>query len=110
MLFHELRHAEANHQLLPPKQQFSTPAGGFRFADAGGAEEEEAANGTRGIFESGAAAANGARERGYGFILADDALVKLGLDAQEFLLLVLFDGSDRDAGPAGHDFFDVFAG
>jgi len=84
MFLHELRHIEANQRLLRTEQEFREAAGHFRFADAGGAEEEEAANGTRGIFESGAAAANGASEGGDGFVLADDALVKLRLDAQKF--------------------------
>src|SRR5258705_13814381 len=109
MLFHEFRHIEANQRLLRTEQEFREAAGDFRFAYAGGAEEEEAADRARGIFESGAAAANGASERGDSFVLADDALVQLGLNAQEFLLLVFFDGSDRDAGPARDDFFDVFA-
>src|ERR1700730_3670624 len=110
MLLHELRHIEANQRLLRTEQKFREAAGDFRLADAGGAEEEEAANGARRILESGAAAANGARQGGDGFVLADDALVQLGLDAQEFLLLVFLDGGDRDAGPARDDFLDVLAG
>src|SRR5262249_10264212 len=80
------------------------------FPHASGAQEKEAANGTHGRLESGAAAANGASERGNGFVLADDALVQLRLDAQEFLLLVFFNRSNGNSGPAGDNFFDVFAG
>src|SRR5258708_33241465 len=58
MLFHELRHIEANQRLLRTEQEFREAARDFRFAYAGGAEEEEAADGTRRVFESGAAAAN----------------------------------------------------
>src|SRR5215469_3103177 len=51
-----------------------------------------------------------ARERGDGFVLTDDALVQFRLDAQQLLLFVFFDGSNGDPGPAGDNFFDVFAG
>src|SRR4029077_15063266 len=110
MLFHEFRHIEAHQRLLRTEQEFREAAGDFRFSGAGGAEEEETSDGTRRIFESGAAAANGASEGRDGFVLADDALVQFGLDAQEFLLLVFLDGGDGDTGPAGDDFLDVLAG
>src|SRR2546430_17536860 len=42
--------------------------------------------------------------------LADNALVELGLNAQQFLLFVLFDGGDSNAGPASDNFLNVFAG
>src|SRR6267378_1113024 len=109
MLFHELRHIEAYQRLLRTKQKFREAARDFRLANTGRPEEEEAAHRSQGRLESCAAAANGASERGDGFVLADDALVEFRLDAQEFLLFVFFDGSDRYAGPAGDDFFDVFA-
>src|SRR5216683_2971672 len=110
MLFHELRHVEANQRLLRTKEKFCEAAGNFGLADAGGTKEEEATDGTRGVFQTGAAAANGARERGDGFVLADDALVQLGFNAQELLLLVFLDGSYSDARPAGDDFLNVLAG
>src|SRR4029077_10976998 len=110
MLFHEFRHIEAHQRLLRTEQEFREAAGDFRFSDAGGAEEEETSDGKRRIFQTGAAAANGACEGGDGFVLADDAFVQLGLDAQEFLLLVFLGGGDGDAGPAGDDFLDVLAG
>src|ERR1700732_2944842 len=66
VLFHELRHIEANQRLLRTEQKFREAAGDFCFADAGGTEEKEAADGARGIFQSGAAAANSAGESGDG--------------------------------------------
>src|SRR2546430_3913601 len=42
--------------------------------------------------------------------LADNALVELGLNAQQFLLFVFFDGGDSNAGPASDNFLNVFAG
>src|SRR6202158_500870 len=109
VFFHELRHVEANQRLLRTKQEFRETAGDFRLANAGGAKEEEAANGTRRIFQARAAAANSARESSDGFVLADHALVQFRFDAQKFLLLVFLDRSNRDARPARDDFFDIFA-
>src|SRR5260370_157853 len=110
MLFHELRHVEANQRLLRTKEKFREAAGNFGLADAGGTKEEEATDGARGVFQTGAAAANSAGKGGDGLILADDALVQLGLNAQKLLLLVFLDGSHGDAGPPRDHFFDVLAG
>src|SRR5690348_9488520 len=110
VLFHEFRHIEANQRFLRPKQEFGQAARDFGFANAGGSKEKEAAHGTHRRFEPGAAAANGARQRGDSLVLADNALVQLRLDAQKLLLLVFLNGSDGDAGPTGNDFFDIFAG
>src|SRR5437879_3260161 len=88
VFFHELRHVEANQRFLRPKKEFGQAAGDLGLADAGGPEEKEAAHGAHRRLEAGAAAANGARERGNGLVLADDTLVQLRLDAQELLLLV----------------------
>jgi hypothetical protein len=74
-----------------------------------GPEEQEAAHGAPRSLQPGAAAANRARQGGNGFVLADDALVQLDFDAQQFLLLVFLDRGDGDAGPARDHFFDVFA-
>src|SRR5260370_18019453 len=109
MLFHELQNVESNQRLLRTKEEFRQAARDFSFADAGRPEKEEAAHRARRRLEAGAAAANGAGQGGDGFVLADDALVQFRLDAKEFLLLIFLDGGDADAGPAGNDFFDIFA-
>jgi len=57
-------------------------------------EEEEAADGTRGILETGARTADGTRERGDGLVLRDDAFVQFLLDAQQLLCLFFLDGGD----------------
>src|SRR6202790_5039829 len=109
VLFHELRHVEAHQRLFRTKEEFGEAPGHFGFSDAGGPQEEEAAYRAQGRLESRAAAANRACQGGDGFILANDALVQLGLDGHKFLLLSFFDGSDADAGPARHHFLDIFA-
>ena len=80
------------------------------FADASWPKEEEAADRAQRRFEASAAAANRARQGGDGFVLADDALVQLRLDAQKFLLFVFFNRGDADAGPARDHFLDILAG
>src|SRR5947209_16580112 len=86
MLFHELRHVEANKRLLRTEQKLRQAPGNFRFSDAGRTEEKEAAYRTQRRLETCAAAANGAGQGGNGFVLTDNALVELRFDAQQFLL------------------------
>src|SRR5207245_3474421 len=99
---------EANTGFRRTKQEFGQTTRHFRLADASRAQKEEAADRARRGLQAGAAAADGARERGDGFVLADDALVKFLLDAQELFLFVFLNGRNRDAGPARDDFFNVF--
>ena len=42
VLLHVLAHVDADHGLLVVEEEFGEGAGGFGFADAGGAEEDEA--------------------------------------------------------------------
>src|SRR6266567_1686915 len=109
VLLHELRHVEANERFLRTEEKFRQATGDFGLAHTGRPEEEEAAHWTQRRLEPRAAPANGASQRRDGLILADDALVQFRLDAQQLLLLVLFDGGDADARPSRNDFFDVFA-
>src|SRR5216683_7849705 len=110
VLLHELRHVETHQRLLRTKQEFRQPARHFRLADARRPEEEKASHRTQGRFESRAAAPDRPRQRRNRLILADHALVQLGLNAQQLLLLVLFDGSDADARPARNHLLDILAG
>src|SRR5579871_135710 len=48
---------------------------------------------------------DGARQRGDSLFLADDALVQLFLDADEFGNFFFFNSGHGHAGPARHDFF-----
>ena len=57
-----------------------------------------------------ARAADGARQRRDGLLLADDALVQLFFDAQQLGDLFFLDGRHRHAGPARHHVFDVVLG
>ncbi len=110
VFFHELRHIEAHQRLLRTKQEFRETPRDFGLANARRPKEEEAAHRAQRRLEAGPAATNGASQSSNGFVLADDALVQLRLDAQEFLLFVFFNGGDADAGPARDHFLDIFAG
>src|SRR5208283_3417429 len=52
VLLHELRHIEADEGLVRAEEEVRKGARHLGFADAGGAEEEEAADGTRGVLEA----------------------------------------------------------
>ncbi len=88
MLFHVFGHVETNQRLVAAKQEFRKAASNFCLADSSGPEEQKATDRTARSFQSGATSPNGASERGNRFILADDFLVQLGFDAQQFLLLI----------------------
>ena len=55
VLLHVLAHVDADHGVLVVEEEFGEGARGFGLADAGGAEEDEAADGLLGIAEAGAA-------------------------------------------------------
>ena len=57
------------------------------FADAGGAQKDERADGALGVLEAGAGADDSVGDDLHGFVLADDAPVENLVEAQEFLLL-----------------------
>ena len=109
MLLHELRHIEADERLLAAEEELGQRARHLRFADAGRAEEEEAADGAMRRLEAGARTANGAGQRGDRLLLRDDALVQLFFHAQQLLRLFFLDAGDGHAGPAADHVFDVFA-
>src|SRR5580698_9445135 len=110
VLFHELGHVEADQRFFAAKQEFGERTGHFGFADAGGAEEQERSSGALGRLEPGAGTANGARQRGDSFLLADNALVQFFFDANELGDFFFANSGHRDAGPASDYVFDVVLG
>src|SRR5258708_2008491 len=109
MLRHERRHVEADQQFLGTEQELGDRARHFRLAYAGRPQEEEAADGTRRTLQARAASADRPGQRGDRLILADDTVVQLLFNPEEFLHFLFFDRMYRDAGPAGHHVFDVLA-
>src|SRR5438105_2935205 len=107
MLLHVLRHVEANQRVIAAEQEVRERARQLCLADAGRPEEHEAAHRPVRVLESGARAADGARDGRDRFLLADDALVELRLHAQQLVALVLVDRRHRHAGPLRHDLVDL---
>ena len=104
---HVLAHVDAHHRGLVVEEELGEGARSFGLAHAGGAEEDEAADGALGIAEASAAAANGVRHGEQRLILADDALAQTLLHLRELLHLALEHFADGDAGPLGDDLRDV---
>ena len=89
VLLHVLRHVEADERVVAAEEEAGEAARELGLADAGRTEEDEAADRPRRRLEPGARAADGARERRDGLVLADDAPVQLFLHPQELVAFVL---------------------
>ncbi len=107
---HELAHVDLDERILAAEHELGERLGQLRLAHAGGAEEDERADGALGVLEAGAGAANGLGDGVDGLVLADDTLVQRVLHLQQPLGLLLGDARDRDAGPQRHDLGDVLVG
>src|SRR3954470_17297940 len=71
----ELAHVEAHHEVLAPEQRIGECPRELSLADAGRAEEEEAADRLAWVGEPGPRPAHRFGDRTHGFVLADDASV-----------------------------------
>jgi len=100
-------HVDAHQRVLVVEQELGQRLGQLGLADAAGAQEDEAADGSPGILEPAARPAQGIGHGRDRLILADDPLVQLLLHAQQFGRFPFQHGVDRDAGPAGHHGRDV---
>lgn len=105
-----LAHVEADHPLLAGEQGLGERAGQFGLADAGRAEEEEAADRPVRAGESGAGAQYRVGDHADRLVLADDPLVQMLLQAEQPVLLLLGQAAHRDAGLPGHHLGDRFRG
>ena len=103
-----LGHVDPDHRLLVVEQEFGERAGELGLADAGRAEEHEAAERPIRILEPGACAAHGVRDRRDRFVLPDDAGVQPLFHLEQLLDFAFHQPADRDVGPAADDFRDVF--
>src|SRR5271166_349400 len=109
VLLHEFGHVEANERFLAAEHELCQRARDFRLADAGGAEEEERADGAVGALQAGTRTANGAGQRGDSAVLRDHSPVQLFFDAKKLLAFFFLNGSDGNAGPPRDHVFDIFA-
>ncbi len=105
-----LGHVDADQGAFVVEEAAGQGAAEFGFADAGGAEEDEAADGTVGVLEAAAGAQDGLGDGGDGVVLTDDALVKLAFEVEELVHFAFEQARDRHAGPAADDVGDVVFG
>ena len=80
-----LGHVDADHRVLVVEQELGERARQLGLADAGRAEEDEAAERTVRILQAGAGAADGVGDRRDRLVLADDALVQPLLHPEQLL-------------------------
>ena len=102
-----LRHVDADHRVLVVEQELGERARQLGLADAGRAEEDEAAERPVRILQSGARAADGVGHGDDRLVLADDALVEALLHVNQLLDFAFHQPADRDVGPLGDDLGDV---
>ena len=107
---HVLGHVDADHGVLITEHGLGQRLAQLGFAHAGGAKEQEGANGPLGILQSHTAAADGAGHGGNCLILPHNTLLQGLLQLQKARALVLRQAGDGDAGPAGHYVGNVLGG
>ena len=110
VLLHVFRHVEADDCALVVEEKFRERLRKLGLADTGRAEKQERSDRTVFVLESGACAAYGIRRGLDRLLLADDALHEALLHFDQLRALTLLQARDRDAGPSGDDFCDVFFG
>ncbi len=108
MLFHVLRHIEADKGIFGIEQEFRQRLGKLGLAHAGGTQEDERARRALGVFQAGTRTAYGLGKRGYRLVLTDDALMQHRLHAQQLLGFRLGKVGNRHAGGHGDHVGHVF--
>src|SRR5262249_27779045 len=89
VLFHVLGHVDTDDSLGIVEEELRQRAREFRLADTGWPQEQERADGTVRVFQSGACASDGFGYRFDGDLLSDDTLVQLVLHIEQLLRLFL---------------------
>ena len=101
-LFLILTHIYSGHHRLIVEEIFCKRLGKFGLTYTGGAEEDEAGDRTLRVLQTGTAAANGIAYGCDSLVLADDSLVELLLQMEQFLALTLHHTAYWYSGPAAH--------
>ena len=102
-LLHVLRHVESHHGALIVKERRRKALCKLSLADTGGTEEEEGADGLRGILDARLTSLNGLRNLLHGLILTHDPLMQGVVQVESLILLRLGELGHRNIGPAGDD-------
>ena len=104
---HELAHVDLDERVLTAEHELGDRLGQLGLAHAGGAQEDERADGPLGVLEPGTSTPDRTRDGVDGLLLPDDPLVQRVLHVQQSLRLLLGDARDRHARPHGDDLGDV---
>ena len=110
MALHILGHVDADHGVFITEHGFGQRLAQLGLTYAGGAQEQEGANGPLGVLQPHTAAADGAGHGSDSLILPHHTLLKGFLQLQKAHTLVLCQTGDGNAGPAGHYVGNVLGG
>ena len=105
---HILRHVDADEVLLVVKQRRGKRFGELRFADAGRTQEQERAERTVRVLDTGSASLDCFGNDADCLVLPDDALVERIFQMQQLFALRFHQPRDRDTGPALDDLCNFF--
>ena len=109
VLLHVLGHVDADDRLLGVEHELGQRPRQLGLADAGRAEEQEAADRPVRVGEAGPRAAQRVGDGLDRLVLADHAVVEALLHLDQLLDLALEQTADRDPGPLADDLGDVLA-
>ena len=101
-LLHVLAHVYADQGVLGVEEVAGQFLGQLGLAHAGGAQEDEGADGAVGVLEAGAVALDGLHHLAHGLVLADHLAGHLLLHAAQLAALLLGDAGHGDAAHHGH--------
>ena len=109
-LLHILGHVDAHQVALGVEQGLGQGFGQLRLAHAGGAQEQEGADGLIGVGDPRPAAEDGLRDQADGLVLAHHPLVEEVLQVEELFPLPLHEPGHGDTCPALDDPGDLLLG
>ena len=104
---HIFAHIDANQGLVAVEQELSQLFGQQRLAHARRSKEHKRTDGTLGVTQAGAVAADAAGDLVDGLVLADDLLFQLIGHAQQAYALALGNALGRNAGHHGYNLGNV---
>ena len=107
VLFHVLRHVDADHRRLVVEEERGQRLDQLGLAHTCGAEEEERAGRAVRVLQAGAGAAHGVADSDHRLLLSHHALTQRALHVEQLLALALQHLVHRDAGPARDHARDV---
>ena len=103
VLFHILAHVQAGDGRLVVEQELGERLGQLGLANPRGTQEQERADGSRGVFQTCARAPHSIGDRDQGFLLADDTTTQGVFHRQQLFTLAFQHLLDRHPGPAADD-------